>query len=86
MNDTSAAPKASPSVASPPASSLPASSLPAWDLSDLYAAPDSPEVTADLARAEQMAKSFARAHAGTLASVSGAALAAVIAEYERILL
>jgi oligoendopeptidase F len=60
------------------------SSLPAWDLSDLYPTPDSPLVTEDLARAEQMAKSFARAHAGTLASLSGAALAAVIAEYERI--
>ena len=79
MNDASAAPKASPSVAS-----VPADPLPAWDLSDLYASPDSPQVTADLARAEQMAKGFARAHAGTLASLSGTALAAVIAEYERI--
>jgi oligoendopeptidase F len=61
-----------------------ASSLPAWDLSDLYPSLDSPLVTEDLARAEQMAKSFAQAHAGTLASLSGAALAAVIAEYERI--
>ncbi|PPQ29181.1 oligoendopeptidase F [Rhodopila globiformis] len=61
-----------------------ASPLPAWDLSDLYPSPDSPLVTEDLARAERMAKSFAQAHAGTLASLSGAALAAVIAEYERI--
>jgi oligoendopeptidase F len=58
--------------------------LPAWDLSDLYTAPDSPQLTADLARAEQTAKAFAQSHAGTLASLSGAALAAVIAEYERI--
>ena len=59
-------------------------SLPAWDLSDLYTSPDSPRVTADLARAEQSAKGFALAHTGTLASLSGAALAAVIVEYERI--
>jgi oligoendopeptidase F len=58
--------------------------LPAWNLSDLYDAPDSPRITADLGRAEQAAKSFARAHAGTLSNLSGAALAAVIAEYERI--
>ena len=58
--------------------------LPAWDLSDLYASPDDPRVATDLARAEQTAKGFAQAHAGTLSSLSGAALAAVIAEYERI--
>jgi oligoendopeptidase F len=58
--------------------------LPSWDLSDLYTAPDSPQITADLARAEQTAKAFNQSHAGTLASLSGAALAAVIAEYERI--
>ena len=69
MNDVSAAPDIS---------------LPAWDLSDLYPSPDSPLVTEDLARAEQAAQSFARAHAGTLASLSGSALAAVIGEYERI--
>ena len=56
----------------------------AWDLSDLYPAPDSPQVMADLAQAEQSAKGFAQAHAGTLADLSGAALAAVIAEYERL--
>jgi oligoendopeptidase F len=61
-----------------------ASSLPAWDLSDLYTSPDSPLVMEDLARAEQMARSFAQAHASSLAGLSGAALAAVIGEYERI--
>jgi oligoendopeptidase F len=66
------------------ASAAHAGSLPTWDLSDLYPAPDSPQVAADLARAEQAAKGFAQAHAGTLASLSGAAMAAVIAEYERI--
>jgi oligoendopeptidase F len=60
------------------------SSLPAWDLSDLYVSPDSPNVMADLGRAETTAKSFAAAQAGGLANLSGAALAVVIAEYEQI--
>ena len=64
--------------------SLSEASLPAWDLSDLYKSPDSPLLTADLTRAENMAKAFARSHAGTLASLSGGALASVIAEYERV--
>jgi oligoendopeptidase F len=79
MTDASAS-----QTVSSPQGSLPDGSLPAWDLSDLYSSPDSPQVTADLARAEQTAKSFSKAHAGSLASLSGAALAAVIAEYERI--
>jgi oligoendopeptidase F len=59
-------------------------SLPAWDLSDLYASLDDPKVMADLAYAEQSAKAFAQARAGKLAGLSGADLAAAIAEYERI--
>ena len=58
--------------------------LPAWDLSDLYPGPDSPAVQADLAAAEQHASRFATAYQGRLASLSGAELAAAIAEYERI--
>src|SRR6185437_6405572 len=58
--------------------------LPSWDLSDLYPAPDAPEVEADLQAAERAAKAFAAARAGTLAAASGAALAAAIGEYERI--
>jgi oligoendopeptidase F len=61
-----------------------AADLPAWDLSDLYTSPDDPQVAADLNRSEQAAADFARIHAGSLAQLSGAALAAVIAEYERI--
>jgi oligoendopeptidase F len=60
-----------------------AATLPTWDLSDLYPSPDGPEVKADMARAEQLAKAFT-AHAGTLAGLSGAALAAVIGAYEQI--
>ncbi len=58
-----------------------ASALPAWDLSDLYPAPDSPEVEADFKRAEQLAVAFEARYAGKL---PGDDLAAAIAEYERI--
>ncbi|HEX3573646.1 MAG TPA: M3 family oligoendopeptidase [Rhodopila sp.] len=58
--------------------------LPAWDLSDLYASPDDPRVMTDLAQAERTAKAFGQVRAGTLAGLSGADLAAAIAEYERI--
>ncbi len=61
-----------------------ASELPAWDLSDLYASPDSAEVQVDFDRAATDAKVFASTYAGKLAELSGAALAAAIAEYERI--
>ena len=62
----------------------PTDTLPAWDLSDLYPAPDSPLVMQDLANAEQAAKAFAQAQAGTLAASSGARLAEAIGEFERI--
>jgi oligoendopeptidase F len=58
--------------------------LPVWNLSDLYPSPDDPQVMADLTRTEQAAKVFARAKAGQLATMSGADLAATIAEYEQI--
>ncbi len=61
-----------------------ATALPNWDLSDLYPAPDSPAVNADLARAEQQAKAFSAAYAGKLAKLPGATLAAAIADYEKI--
>jgi oligoendopeptidase F len=58
--------------------------LPAWDLSDLYLSPDDPRVMADLTQTEQAAKAFAQSRAGKLANLSGADLAAGIAEYEQI--
>ena len=75
---------AMPQSATNNASAAQTDSLPAWDLSDLYPSADSPQVMADLARAEQSAKAFSQAHAGTLANLSGAALATAIAEYERV--
>ncbi len=60
------------------------SDLPNWDLADLYPAPDSKLLTGDLSAAEADAKAFNARHAGKLAGMTGAALAAAIAEYERI--
>jgi oligoendopeptidase F len=64
--------------------SVAAEALPAWDLSDLYAAPEDPKLAADLGAAETEAKAFQATHAGKVASMSGDALAAAIAQYERI--
>ena len=58
--------------------------LPTWDLGDLYPAPDSDRLTQDLDGAEAASRNFEREHAGNLAGLSGPALAAAIAEFERI--
>jgi len=61
-----------------------AATLPEWDLADLFPGPDSPELAAALDASERDAQSFAAQHAGKLAGLSGAALAAAIADFERI--
>src|SRR5579863_5811846 len=61
-----------------------AETLPSWDLTDLYPAPESPAVEADLAKAESAAKTFSAGLQGKLAAMSGSALATAITEYERI--
>jgi oligoendopeptidase F len=58
--------------------------LPSWNLSDLYAAPTDPAITADLADATTAAASFESQYKTKLASLSGAALGLAIATYERI--
>ena len=58
--------------------------LPAWDLSDLYPSIDSPALQSDLDAADAQAAQFAETYAGTLESLSGAALAAAIAEFQAI--
>ncbi|MGH6896744.1 MAG: M3 family oligoendopeptidase [Geminicoccaceae bacterium] len=58
--------------------------LPQWDLSDLYAAPDAPEVQADLAGADQAATALEGDFKGRLAELSGDDLAELIARYEQI--
>ncbi len=58
--------------------------LPTWDLTDLYPGADSPELESALADVASAAERFAASHAGKLAALPGRALAAAIAEYERI--
>ncbi len=58
--------------------------LPQWDLSDLYPAPDSKALAADLDRMESDAAAFEDRFKGKLGEMDGAALGAAIAEYERI--
>jgi oligoendopeptidase F len=58
--------------------------LPSWDLNDLYPGRDSPSLKADLDAAEADAKAFRDRYLGKLATLSGEALAAAIAEYERL--
>ena len=61
-----------------------AEDLPSWDLSDLYQNPDSPQIEADLARAEADSKAFSASHAGRLATLSGADLARAMETYQAI--
>lgn len=58
--------------------------LPQWDLSDLYPAPDSKELAADLDRMETDAAAFEKRCKGKLGDMDGAALGGAIAEYERL--
>jgi oligoendopeptidase F len=58
--------------------------LPEWNLSDLYPGQDSPELKADLERAETAAKAFAAEYEGKLAAIGGTGLASAIGAYERI--
>ena len=58
--------------------------LPAWNLCDLYAAPDSPEVEADLERAAAAATALADEFKGQVSELDGDALAEMIARYEEL--
>src|ERR1700757_4403634 len=58
--------------------------LPQWDLSDLYPAPDSEALRHDLAQLADDAEAFRERYQGRLADLSGAALGAAIATYERL--
>ena len=59
-------------------------SSPIWDLRDLYAGMDDSALAADLASARKDSATLAVDWQGKLATASGAELAIVIAEYERI--
>ncbi|MDB4254524.1 M3 family oligoendopeptidase [Yoonia sp.] len=58
--------------------------LPEWDLSDLYPATDSPELTRDMAWLEQECASFAASYEGKLAGLDAAGLLAAVQQYEQI--
>jgi oligoendopeptidase F len=64
-----------------------AESLPEWDLTDLYRAPDAPELVADLARSDAESVAFESRWKGTLDATAresggGAKLAEAVREYE----
>jgi oligoendopeptidase F len=56
--------------------------LPEWDLSDLYPAPDSAELAADLDAAATRAQAFNKRYQGKVADLDGDGLATAIADYE----
>ncbi|WP_104492287.1 M3 family oligoendopeptidase [Paracoccus denitrificans] len=58
--------------------------LPEWDLSDLYPAPDSPELTRDLEAVEQACCEFARNYEGKLASLDAGKMLDCIERYQQI--
>lgn len=57
-------------------------SLPTWDLSDLYASPEDPQITNDLADLKKRAEAFASAYEGKVADLSSADLGTALIEYE----
>ncbi len=58
--------------------------LPEWDLSDLYTAPEAPEIAHDMAWLQTACASFAADYEGKLASLDAAAMAECIARNEAI--
>ena len=79
-----AAPAEAATAARPGATPASGSAPPDWDQSDQYRAPNDPALERDLGDAAASATRFAAAHSGRVAELDGAALAAAIAEYERI--
>ncbi|GKY88704.1 M3 family oligoendopeptidase [Sinisalibacter aestuarii] len=58
--------------------------LPDWDLTDLYAAPDAPEVARDLAFVEKACADFAARYEGKLSELDSEGLLACVRAYEDI--
>ena len=58
--------------------------LPDWDLSDLYKAPDAPEVARDMEWLEKACAGFAADYEGKLAALDANALLACVLAYEKI--
>jgi oligoendopeptidase F len=66
------------------AGGTPFGDLPEWDLSDLYPAPDSPEIKRDMDWLETACADFAEAYEGKLATLDAGALLEAVLRYERI--
>ncbi|MDO6590261.1 oligoendopeptidase F [Loktanella sp. D2R18] len=58
--------------------------LPEWDLTDLYASPDAPELIRDLAWLDTECAAFAADYAGKLATLEAAGLLQAVQRYEQI--
>ena len=58
--------------------------LPEWDLRDLYAGPDAPEVARDMAWLERACAEFAQRYEGRLADLDAAGLLDCVLAYEKI--
>ena len=58
--------------------------LPEWDLDDLYKGVESPALARDLEDARARAEALAERHRGRVGALDGAALAELIAEYEKL--
>jgi len=58
--------------------------LPNWDLSSLYSATDAPEIKADVEKARNTAKAFARCYADKIENISADELLTAITEYEKL--
>ncbi|WP_119301164.1 M3 family oligoendopeptidase [Dongia deserti] len=58
--------------------------LPTWNLGDLYAGPNAPEVERDLKDAGTKAAAFRQQYEGKLASLGGVEFLAAVLDYERI--
>jgi oligoendopeptidase F len=61
-----------------------AQALPTWNLADLYAGPEAPEVERDLKDAATKAAAFRQQYEGKLASLAGADFLGALLAYERI--
>ncbi len=56
--------------------------LPEWNLNDLYAGPDAPELKADIAKSEKACAAFSESYKDKLAALSGKQLATSLKDYE----
>lgn len=66
------------------ADAAPLGDLPEWDLSDLYAAPDAPELARDLDRLDTACTSFAADYQGRLAGLTPAEMLECVERYQQI--